>query len=846
MAAKKKKPIDTGTATVHLLDVGPQQYGDSLLCIFNDETVLIDGAHPGNFVELEGHPAIQTQVAAILGQKPDKLSVSLLMISHAHDDHIGCLPKLVRDGALTAEWAVVPDPDLGWGRSPTDERRDDRLDSRGRQLVAALREEPRSPDLSDAALSEFLSDAADIETPYRDMLKTLEANGTKLVRFGRDPNDALLKRFSKIGLELLGPGKAHLAVCAENVQQGRNDAVAFVADMLHGDAGSSPVDAYRRMMTTQADTTDVKRFGNFVNLQSIVACFDVGGKKFFFAGDMQFMDPQTSEPVIHTEIDRLLGEIAHRAPYAFFKLCHHGSWNGLRPPLLDSLTTTRHLGICAGSGSTAHPSGKVLDLLDSHKTALTWARTDHNGHCTFHYGQTTTVDVQKGTLNDPVPNKKVDELAVIAPIAAPLPAEEPRPAPPVVVERTSDDRTVEIVARIPHTRTRVTISVEVDPGNSASGDGGAPGAIGPHGQTTRSFAPSSAVRGLLFATSSQKLGGNIGAGVAGDVIGRLRDAGATVVDVPAAAIDAASASGYVRQELQRNRNVKGVVLLGGYDVIPSQSLDALPPSVRRSVGSTADPDNFIIWNDETYGDVDGDLLPELPVSRIPDGHSADLVINALSQNGTGGGDAAIGVRNIQRPFAEGIFGRLNRRGGGMLTSAPTAFSTPTLKLDGDRVYLMLHGDYTDGSRFWGENPPDDDIEAVNLTNVPRATRAVVFTGCCWGALTVERPAGRPGTLLTPKRPDTSIALSFLRNGARAFIGCTGAHYSPDQPPFDYFGGPMHEAFWRRIAEGSEPASALFGAKRDYIKGMPHGQKKPSSIAIEFKIWRQYTCLGLGW
>jgi hypothetical protein len=159
---------------------------------------------------------------------------------------------------------------------------------------------------------------------------------------------------------------------------------------------------------------------------------------------------------------------------------------------------------------------------------------------------------------------------------------------------------------------------------------------------------------------------------------------------------------------------------------------------------------------------------------------------------------------------------------------------------------MLHGDYTDGSRFWGESPPDDDIEAVNLTNVPRATRAVVFTGCCWGALTVDRPAGRPGTQLTPKRPDSSIALSFLRNGARAFVGCTGAHYSPDQPPFDYFGGPMHEAFWRYIGEGSEPARALFEAKRDYIKRMPHGQKKPSSIAIEFKIWRQYTCLGLGW
>src|SRR4051812_16255506 len=81
-----------GVPTVFLLDVGPQQYGDALLCLFKNETVLIDGAHPGNFVELEGHPAIQNQIGQILSQDPHALKVSLLMISHAHDDHIGVLP----------------------------------------------------------------------------------------------------------------------------------------------------------------------------------------------------------------------------------------------------------------------------------------------------------------------------------------------------------------------------------------------------------------------------------------------------------------------------------------------------------------------------------------------------------------------------------------------------------------------------------------------------------------------------------------------------------------------------------------------------------------------------------
>ena len=57
---------------------------------------------------------------------------------------------------------------------------------------------------------------------------------------------------------------------------------------------------------------------------------------------------------------------------------------------------------------------------------------------------------------------------------------------------------------------------------------------------------------------------------------------------------------------------------------------------------------------------------------------------------------------------------------------------------------------------------------------------------------------------------------------------------------------MHEAFWRRYNQGAPPAKALFQAKIDYINGMPHGRSKPNDLAVEYKILRQYTCLGLGW
>jgi hypothetical protein len=278
--------------------------------------------------------------------------------------------------------------------------------------------------------------------------------------------------------------------------------------------------------------------------------------------------------------------------------------------------------------------------------------------------------------------------------------------------------------------------------------------------------------------------------------------------------------------------------------VPPQSVDCLPTDLRARMNGSGDPDNFIVWSDDIYGDREGDGLPDVPVSRIPDGRSARLVTTALAVPPVSAGSA--GVRNVARPFADSVYGVLPN-GRAMMRSEPAIFSSPRYMLDTDYVYLMLHGDYTDGSRFWGEET-DSDIEAVNLSNIPAATGAVVFSGCCWGALTIDKPAGRhlPGQSLGVKTPDASIALAFLERGARAFVGCTGAHYSPLDEPYDYFGGPMHRAFWSEVLGGTPPALALFNAKKQYVAGMPHGQTSAAGRAIEFKIFRQFTCLGLGW
>ena len=214
------------------------------------------------------------------------------------------------------------------------------------------------------------------------------------------------------------------------------------------------------------------------------------------------------------------------------------------------------------------------------------------------------------------------------------------------------------------------------------------------------------------------------------------------------------------------------------------------------------------------------------------------------------------MRNAARPFAELVFHEH------LSGSEPIRSSEPTRSralnadaLDAAVVYLMLHGSDLDTSRFWGELDGGGVLEALEVGNIPDLCTGVVFAGSCWGALTVRTAAirYRPADPVPAVTPEQSIALQFLRSGARAFVGCTGAHYSPVQAAdneadaaLNYFGAPMHRAFFAHLRDGRAPADALFRAKLDYIRDMPHGRKAIEEQAIENKILRQFTCLGLGW
>ena len=356
------------------------------------------------------------------------------------------------------------------------------------------------------------------------------------------------------------------------------------------------------------------------------------------------------------------------------------------------------------------------------------------------------------------------------------------------------------------------------------------------------LAPNRTLPNLLFVTHSAALTNNLGAVEAAAAIHAIQSAGHAVLDVQ----NQSNPFPEVRQELQKG--YAGVVILGGYDVLPSTRMDALPGSLRQQMGNaTSDADNFIVWNDEAYGDKTGDYLPDVPVSRIPDGHSPALVRAALAAKPATASDAFF-LRNIARPFADGVANLLPSPRTSLVAKPTTPAQVGNGNARGKDVYVMAHGADWDGTRFWGEDGNGGTVEAMNTTNVPGVDAGVVLVGCCWGALTVTTSANNTAAGHTPaaRTPAASIALSYLLAGVKAFVGCTGSHYSPTTAPYHFFGGPMHQSFWTHLNAGEAPAQALFNAKLEYVQALPHGNNDNNSRAIEFKILRQFTCLGLGW
>jgi len=844
--------------------MGTEMYGDALLCRLGDRSILMDGGHRKDIADRDGFPSIPKQLAAIFEHEPP-FKLDLLIITHYHGDHIGCLPEMVEQGIIETDWALVADEKLGSGRGISDSAPD--KPSLSDKLLAALREESHSG-LDDVELAEFIEDAATIDQRYKKMLSKLGSNGTKVVRYGRNNHNKLEDAFKDFGLIIIGPSQDQLIFCSQRIASYSDQVGGYIPQ-----ADSDLVSAYRRILTSSdalpEGAEDRAGKGAAINDQSIVLSIGGPGSKMLMTGDMQFAKPEVSG--ISSYMKKLRKAVADAGPYEFIKLAHHGSYNGFDSSLLKEWESTKKYASSGGADDVNHPDPNVLELLRRYSDTIEYARTDKNGEIDVSFSDSeASIQISRGGTNDFTPNSdlamKVPGSA--APVSAPGTAQEAWGGPYTELSAS---------AKVPADINRIQVSFDIvrekqaplkrdvnleGAKQTSELNTGKTGSTSPPVQVTSGqvirehleellrykpiFASGRQLPRLLFVSYEKKLSENIGLAETQAIYSFVENSRQSLYLIA----EQVNSLSEVRRQLGKEKYA-GVVIIGNYDVVPSRRLDTLPPSLRQSVGqTTGDADNFIVWNDEAYGDVDGHGGWDIPVSRIPDGKDAKVVLRALCADRPSGmaDQSRFGVRNVARPFAETPYALLPGSAS-ILVSEPTR---PSQIGAGDaksaHVYFMLHGSDVDGTRFWGESNTLGMIEAVAISNVPREISGVVFLGCCWGALPVNIRAvdWSASQRIGGRTASSSIAVAYLEAGALAFVGCTGTHYSPTQSPYGYYGGPLHRAFWTHYLSGKSPARALFDSKKDYLRGMPHGQNDDISKAIEYKILREFCCLGLGW
>src|SRR5439155_11238668 len=186
------------------------------------------------------------------------------------------------------------------------------------------------------------------------------------------------------------PSTKQLEITQSAINGNTADVYRAVVDSLRVDTTTSVADLYRQAILARSGATDAEELmdgrggpGSSINLQSIITLLRFDKRKALLTGDSQIAQPESQDADLLAEIETLRGRIQKDAPYDFFKLPHHGSWNGFDQSVFDQLGDTRRFGICAGASSPAHPDPSVLELLADHRPTVEWARTDRNRRSTY-------------------------------------------------------------------------------------------------------------------------------------------------------------------------------------------------------------------------------------------------------------------------------------------------------------------------------------------------------------------------------------------------------------------------------------------------------------------------------
>src|SRR3546814_1648141 len=82
---------EVGRMHVAMLDMGNRKYGDCTYCEIDGKRILIDGAHKGDEACSTRMPAsLPDQLKELTGNDAP-YDFDLIVITHCHSDHIGCI-----------------------------------------------------------------------------------------------------------------------------------------------------------------------------------------------------------------------------------------------------------------------------------------------------------------------------------------------------------------------------------------------------------------------------------------------------------------------------------------------------------------------------------------------------------------------------------------------------------------------------------------------------------------------------------------------------------------------------------------------------------------------------------
>lgn len=453
-----------------MLDPGGVKYGDSILCHVGGQWILIDGARSTSATATSStvlglniqHKPLQEQIVL----KRGSMHVDLLVITHCHSDHVGCLPALIDSEGLTFDWALVADAQLGFGLGVNEDLPPPDAMSDEMKLKLALREEPLR-DGTDEEIAQFISDSASEYQNYKDLLAAIETMvGAQQMVIYKGPTDAespgltaLLAEFAPAGLRVLGPSQDQLLLCSDALVGRATDATDAVAGALQDAGPGNLVAAYRMLMSRVTDAVSDDPDGdngNAVNCQSIVLSLATAGKRFLLTGDMQFTTTYLG-PDVDDEMADLRATIQANGPYHFVKLSHHGATNGQNEALMRAWNA-KLLAISTGSKSNQHPTKTTIAALKALKPdGFKWVRTDMNGLCTYTLSDSGagTLTKQRGIFNDVTEPDNRDAVE----------SEAITTSEGVMTRTMAPDGTVEVIVRIPNERTRVSVTIDIDPGD---------------------------------------------------------------------------------------------------------------------------------------------------------------------------------------------------------------------------------------------------------------------------------------------------------------------------------------------------------------------------------------------